>query len=288
MFNGRFRRGICFGLRSITRHLPSLYGFNAYLRWQRRWTPVDEEYCVTDVDDTITMYLRPSEFVDFALFFEAHLYERSEQQVLWSQLKPGSTFIDVGAHIGFYTLLAAKRVGPEGRVFSFEPDPETHARLARNVKANPELASRIHLFEFAASDSGGVAQLYRTAIGNMGGNTLAGTEGAPAMPVETTTLDHVFSREALDPRRAVVKIDVEGHEIKALRGFHGTLSGKNKPILVVEAADQHLRRAGASSEQLIKELESHGYRLFEIRRRGPCPLDSTRPPSFANLLALPL
>lgn len=283
----RIRRRVCCGLRFVTRRLPSLYGFNAYLRWQRQWTPADEEYRVTDVDHTITMFLRPYEFVDFALFYEAHLYERPEQLVLWSQLKTGSTFIDVGAHIGFYTLLAAKRVGPEGRVFSFEPDPDTYARLARNVKANPELAPRIRLFEFAASDSVGVARLFRTSLGNMGGNTLAATGDAPAMPVKTTTLDQIFSKEALDPGRAVVKIDVEGHEIRALRGFRETLSGKAKPVLVVEAADQHLRRAGASSEQLVQELEALDYRLFEIQRRGPRPLNTTRLPAYANLLALP-
>lgn len=287
MIDRRFRRELCFALRSITRRLPTLYGFNAYLRWQRRWTPVDEEYCVTDVDETITMYLRPSEFVDFALFYEAHRYEQSERQVLWSHLKQGATFIDVGAHIGFYTLLAAKRVGRQGRVFAFEPDPVTYARLIRNVKANPELASRIHLFERAASDSEGVAQLYRSTAWNMGGNTLAEAEGAPATSVETTTLDHIFLQEAFDPRCTVVKIDVEGHEIKVLRGFHKTLSRKDKPILVVEAADQHLRRAGASSEHLVKELKSLGYQLFEIRHPQPRPLDDTRLPSFANLLALP-
>lgn len=288
MPKGRFRRGVCRGLRSITRRLPSLYGFNVYLRWQRRWTPADEEYRVTDVDRTITMFLRPYEFVDFALFYGAHLYERPEQRVLWRQLTAGSTFIDVGAHIGFYTLLAAKRVGPEGRVFAFEPDPDTYARLVRNVEANPELALRIHLFPFAASDSEGVAPLYRMAPGNMGANTLAATGDAPAMPVETTTLDRIFSKEALDAGRVVVKMDVEGHEISALRGFRKTLSGKGKPILVVEAADAHLRRAGASSEQLVQELESFGYRLFEIHRGGPRPLDFARLPSSANLLALPL
>lgn len=287
MGTGRFRRGLCRALRVITRRLPTLYGFNAYLRWQRRWTPADDEYRVTDVDRTITMFLRPYEFVDFALFYEAHRYERPEQRVLWNQLTAGSIFVDVGAHIGFYTLLAAKRVGPEGRVVSFEPDPDTHARLVRNVDANPDLSPKIRLFEFAVSDSAGPAHIYRGTLGNMGGNTLAPTEGVSAMPIETTTLDQVFSDEALDPARAVVKIDVEGHEIEALHGFRRTLSGPAKPVLVVEVADALQRRAGASSEQLVRELESFGYRLFEIGRRGLAPLDRARIPAFTNVLALP-
>ena len=287
MPTGGFRRGVCRTLRAITRRLPTLHGFNVYLGWQRRWTPPDDEYRVTDVDGTITMFLRPCEFVDFALFYEAHRYERAEQRVLWSQITPGSTFVDVGAHIGFYTLLAAKRVGRQGRVVSFEPDPDTHARLARNVEANPDLARRIRLLEFAVSDSAGSAQLYRGTRGNMGGNSLAATDGASAASIQTTTLDHVFSNEALDPGRAVVKIDVEGHEMNALRGFRQTLSGPRKPILVIEASDELQRRAGASSEQLVQELESYGYRLFEIRRRGLSPLNRAELPAFANLLALP-
>lgn len=285
--NARFRRAVCHGLRSLTRRLPSLYGFNRYLGWQRRWTPPDEEYRVADVDRTITMFLRPYEFVDFALFYGSHLYERLEQQVLWNQLKPGWTFVDVGSHIGFYALLAAKRVGPDGRVLSFEPDPDTHARLVRNVNANPELARRIRAFEFAASDSARVARLYRTPDGNMGGNSLGASEGSAALPVTTTTLDQVFFDAGVDPGRAVVKIDVEGHELRVLDGFRRTLSGKRRPILVVEAADALLHRTGGSSEQLAGQLESHGYRLFEIARRGPRPLDRARFPAFANLLALP-
>jgi FkbM family methyltransferase len=282
-----FRQRVCRSLRGVTRRFPSLYGFNAYLRWQRRWTPANDEYCVTDVDRTITMFLRPCEFVDFALFYQAHLYERSEQRVLWSQLKAGFTFVDVGAHVGFYTLMAAKRVGPEGRVFSFEPDPDTCRRLVRNVRANAGLAPKIRVFESAVSDREGVAQIYRTTPGNMGANTLTPGGGAPAMPVVTTTLDRMFADESIDPGRALVKIDAEGGELIALRGFQGTLSGKAKPVLVVEAGDKHLRRAGASSEQLVLELESFGYRLFEIHRGGLRPLNSAELPAFVNLLALP-
>jgi hypothetical protein len=122
----------------------------------------------------------------------------------------------------------------------------------------------------------------------MGRNTLdAPAGGAPSVPVKTTTLDEVISKEPVDSGRMVVKIDAEGNEIKVLRGFRKTLSGTGKPFMVVEAYDPDQRRAGASNEQLVQELESLDYRLFEIEGRGLRPLDHARLPEFANLVALP-
>jgi len=280
------RQGTCRAIRGITRRLPTLYGFNTYLRWQRRLPP-DDEYCVTDIDDTITMFLRPNEFVDFALFYQPHLYERSERRALWRQLEAGSTFVDVGAHIGFYTLLAAKRVGPEGRVIALEPDPDTSQRLVRNVTANPDLASRIRVIAAAASSRAGSAVLHRVSPGNMGANTLSADGEGPATTVVTTTLDRVFAEQGIDPGRAVVKIDAEGHERDVLRGFHATLAGSAKPALLVELADVHLRRSGSSSVELATELAALGYRLLEIQPRRLRPLNPAAPPPFVNVLALP-
>ena len=88
------------------------------------------------VVDGLTMYLNPRDRVITPSMLAYGTWEPVETSLLLDNLRPGDTVIDVGANVGYYTLLAARKVGPRGKVVAFEPDPESFSFLKRNVKAN--------------------------------------------------------------------------------------------------------------------------------------------------------
>ena len=163
------------------------------------------------------------------------------QRALAGLLAPGDVCFDVGANVGFYTLLAARIVGPEGRVVAFEPHPENVAALERNVQANG--LSNVVVVPKAVSAASGEARLAG------GDRATAHLDADRGRPVETVSLDEfVAAWPALAP--AVVKIDVEGHELEVLEGARRTLEA-GRPALVCE---QH-GRAGA----VVAALTPLGY-----------------------------
>src|SRR5262249_15912979 len=118
-------------------------------------------------------------------------YEPFETELLLGHLNPGDVVLDLGANLGYYTLLFARRVGPTGKVFAFEPDPDNFALLEENVARNGY--DNMVLARKAASDKSGTAQLYRSAD-NQGDQRLYDTDGKrPCIEVESITLDEFFA-----------------------------------------------------------------------------------------------
>lgn len=159
---------------------------------------------------------------------------------------PGTTVADVGAHIGYDTLLMARRVGPAGSVLSFEPDPQNRARLQRNVAIN-ELAN-VRIFAEAISDR--VGQVAFAAEGTTTSRVVDGGEAASG-EVAATTLDAL----KVEPR--FVKIDVEGHEAAVLRGAAWLLQ-EVRPMLLIEV------HSPASLRDCAGLLRDGGYALDPI------------------------
>ncbi|MEO1065184.1 MAG: FkbM family methyltransferase [Actinomycetota bacterium] len=192
--------------------------------------------------------------------------ERPVQEALEQLLEPGSTCYDVGANIGYFTLLASRLVGPAGRVVAFEPAPENLAVLAGNVERNG--ADNVLLSSRAVSRSTGADRLQLASFS--GGHSLveaAGGNTGVAPLVETVALDD-FVDTAGVPRPDLVKIDVEGAELLVLEGMTRLL-GEGGPIVLVEAdgADEaeHDRRLAPISELLT----DRGYRLERLEDSYP-------------------
>jgi FkbM family methyltransferase len=172
-------------------------------------------------------------------------------------LKPGMTFVDVGANVGVVTLHAAVRVAPNGKVISFEPTPRTFEILKDNVQVNGFLESgMIDLRCAAVSDVVGEANLSVYAA-NSGHNTLFGVESDSRITVPTTTLDSALAHNSID----IVKIDVEGAEPLVLRGMRNTVDANRHIIILIEFAPAHLRRAGVEPSVFLEELRSSGFAI---------------------------
>lgn len=191
-------------------------------------------------------------------------FEANERKFLNRFLRPGDVFVDVGANIGLFTLIAAKRVGPEGKVFAFEPTAKTFGRLVDNVRLN--LLSNVECLKLALSDSSGHLQL--SALGNgydawNSLSTVALPEVLETELVEVIDWDQfVVSRDLGGGSVTMMKIDVEGWESRVLEGGKGFFAGSDAPVLQVEFTDAAAEAAGSSCHALYERLRSYGYEMF--------------------------
>lgn len=142
-------------------------------------------------------------------------------------VRAGDTVIDVGAHFGIYTLLAAELVGPSGRVVAFEPDPVSRAQLERNVRG--ACAGTVEVRPEAVADQPGRARLRATALGTGDSTVAAGGDG---IDVQAVTLAGFCAERGLAPD--VLKVDVEGGEAAVLAGAsQALLAGLRAAIVEV-------------------------------------------------------
>lgn len=211
--------------------------------------------------------------------YESHLVEIVEKH-----LQDGVDFIDVGANIGLFSILAAKRSG-DGRVLAVEPTANACRYLRENVDKN-RVGSRVHIFEGCIMDYSGTVTIH--AIHGMEEYSSTGPIDHPAATgrdtqaysVPCTTLDELIADHDVMP--GLIKIDAEGAEMKIFEGAHNTLTDL-RPVIVCELSDALLENRGGSATKVIEFLEDHGYRVLETE----APYRQARVHRFGEILALP-
>lgn len=217
------------------------------------------------------------------------LYEPNEFLWLDRFLARGMTVIDAGANQGLYTIFAARRVGPEGRVISLEPSRREFDRLTELVRFNR--LRNVRCRRLALSRAPGRGQLRVAAEWNAGHNTLGEfgyetTELVRLEEVDVRALDAIVADEGLQ-RVDLIKLDIEGAEYDALRGAEATIR-RFRPAILVELADRTLQHQGASSAQIWTFLEALSYRLyaFDADSRALVPAHQRDYYDSENLVAL--
>lgn len=186
-------------------------------------------------------------------------YEPYVTAVLQEQIKPGMVVIDVGANIGYYTLLAARLVGPTGMVVAFEPGPANTELIHRNLVLNQ--FTNVRILPVAVSD---VPDMVGFGMDDSNGSITSGAQAqfqVPAVP-----LDQALARE---PRIDLIKIDIEGAEGRALRGMARILT-QHRPLVCCEFSPGRLPRiSGVQPEEYLDSWRTHGYVLSVIPTTGP-------------------
>jgi len=200
-------------------------------------------------------------------------YEIGTQQALSHLLKPGDVVFDIGANCGFVTIIAAKLVGPSGKVIAFEPFPEAAVQVERNVTANN--FQNVEIQRVALGSEDGDAQFYTSCESGWGrlqsaGGTLA--EALSEISVAEKRLDSIASQL---PRPNLIKVDIEGGEVGMLRGAMQTISDA-QPILLIE-----LHGTNDPVAQILNELK-YSYRVL-----GSGSSDLSSAPWYAYVLAGP-
>jgi FkbM family methyltransferase len=185
-------------------------------------------------------------------------------------LRPGDRFVDVGANIGMITLLAARLVGPQGIVDAIEPHPDCCDRIQAQCRMNS--IQNVRLERVALSDLCGAMTL-NVVTEHTGMSTLANVAGADAelvsrrFDVSAVRGDDVLGKNA--HHVALVKLDVEGFETRAIRGLERTLTN-TRAMVVTEVLPEWLERAGSSTHELFALMRGLGYQSFELTTRRRC------------------
>jgi FkbM family methyltransferase len=193
-------------------------------------------------------------------------WEPRLQQLIVDRLPPGGTFFDVGANVGLASLSVAARLHRSGvRVHAFEPSPANVALFGEQLARNPQLVRSVRLNAVAVGATPGELAL---RLGAESGHHHLVTDGArgDAQVAVVTLAD--YAREHGIDTIDVLKMDIEGWELQALRGADELLREHRIRALVCEVEQTHLERAGTSAEALIGHLLSRGYVPVPLERFG--------------------
>ncbi|HEY7119583.1 MAG TPA: FkbM family methyltransferase [Tepidisphaeraceae bacterium] len=273
-FLGRIALG---SLRAYSRVAPTQRGGYRLARLARRFVPRRQWSGQFASPGDVRLDLDLATYPDCCM--AVGLYELDTLRLIRRLLRPGQHLVDCGANIGYFTLAAARRVGPTGRVDAFEPDPVNRARLEKHLADNGS-PSRVRVHAVALSDAPGEATLYHpTDDGrNHGEASLFAPAGVAtaAYTVRTARMD-----EALERSPDLVKMDIEGAELAALRGMTRLLESDRPPMLIIEHNPESAAAAGHRSGDLLRQLRACradyqgywiGWRLKELR--GPEDIDA--------------
>ena len=197
------------------------------------------------------------------IYYWLGLHELDTQRLFTKLVKPGFVIYDIGAYIGFFSLLAGRLSGPNGRVYAFEPLPDNIERIKLHISLNGmedvvfcipkavfDKTNNVPYYDFGRNDWGRIDE------------AISSTEKYPLVPraiVETISLDEFVFRKG-NPAPNLIKIDVEGREGKVLAGARQLLK-KFKPIIICEV---HFPEA---AKQVYEELSCLGYEFKDMREK---------------------
>jgi len=188
-------------------------------------------------------------------------YENTETELFEKCIKKGDVVIDLGANIGYYTLIAAKLVGENGNVYAFEPDPTNFSFLKRSVEINNY--KNVICEQKAVSNKKEMVKLFLTSPNRFqtGTYTIIG-EGNNYVEVETVKLDDYF--EDKNFKVDLIKMDIEGAEGLAIKGMQKILSKNNEIKILSEIIPKQLERSGINAEDYLNMLTNSGFKIYEI------------------------
>jgi FkbM family methyltransferase len=221
--------------------------FNGWGLWSTTQSVWDQTMCSATFDRALYLFLH-----------RLGLMGSGERKALTRLVGPGMTVIDVGANLGLYSVFMARRAGPGGRVISFEPDPDLFALLVRNGAANG--LTNLQPLSVALGAAPDRLVLNRLTL-NSGDNHLGATGDVVfrrPVEVEVASLDRLFP----DVSPHLIKVDVQGWELKVLKGMEAVLKRVESVELLLEICPGLLRRAGDDPLEVYDFLAGLGFGFY--------------------------
>jgi FkbM family methyltransferase len=255
------------------------------LQWQRMMRAPGSSLRI-EVGSGVFLELPKNSFIAKVLVKDN--FEQAERNLMLRLLKPGDVFVDVGANVGLFTVLAGKRVGPSGRVIAVEPSPKTAHLLRKQVEINR--LDNVTIFECGLSNVASQLILSEATDGNDAFNSFAKTCDPNLfnqVQVEVRTFDSLIREIGSDVNPRLIKIDTEGWEPHVLAGAQRLLSQRDSPDLIIEFCESALNTAGSSCTELFDQLKALGYTLNLIHQKTGKLIPVSTPESwvYANLYA---
>jgi FkbM family methyltransferase len=194
-------------------------------------------------------------------------YEHGVVGLMRSLLRPGDTFVDVGANVGYLSCVGAQAVGPQGRVLSFEPIPRYHERLRKCIEMNP--GYQWDAFQHAVGERDHEPEMAMSR-GNIGWNTIVPgqiplDQVRESFPVRVRALDSCLHEAGVE-RVRLLKVDTEGYEGSVFAGFRDYLSGGSVDHIIAEINKPAWEQIGSDFERAMADLADWGYDARDTRR----------------------
>jgi len=211
------------------------------------------------------MYANTFDRILVSYLWKFSILESFETKLMEKIIKRDMVVFDIGANLGYYTLIFAGLTGEGGKVYSFEPEPENYKLLLKNIMANRY--NNVIPIQKAVSDKEGKIKFFISEEDKGNHSIYNFGNGGKATKVETTTLDK-FTRGKIKPN--VIKLDVEGAEFLAVQGMDNLIRNNKDITMICEFWPYALRKCDTSPKEFIKKLENYGFEIKfinEIKRR---------------------
>jgi FkbM family methyltransferase len=203
-----------------------------------------------------TMYLDPEDNLELSL---KGVHEPLTTRIFQKEINPGDTVLDIGAHIGYYTLISAKIVREHGRVFSFEANPSNYAILKKNIEVNGY--HNVIAIQKAISNFQGNTKLFFEKSSNTRWSSIYNIHGeGKFIEVDVSTIDEIL--KDYTGRVDFIKLDIEGAEMAALRGMNNILKNNRKIKIVIEFRPSILLRVGIVPREFLDFFTTKGFKIY--------------------------
>lgn len=238
----------------------SLYPINLLLNHLKSDVSVVHNHKMfLDVNDTLGLSLNGS-------------YEEFETELVKKEVQRGDVVLDIGANIGYYTLIFAKLVGEKGKVYAFEPDPTNFKLLKKNVLINGY--KNVIFVQKAVSQKNGIVKLY-LCDDNKGDHRIYDSgDDRDFLEIESISLDNYFCGK--NRKINFIKMDIQGAEGLALQGMTDILKRNDELKIISEFWPIGLKRAGTTPFSFLKLLLDHGFKLNELNEKNKMIIQITR------------
>jgi FkbM family methyltransferase len=214
-------------------------------------------------------------------------FENAEWRCVERFLEPGMTVLDIGAHHGFYSLLASVKVGGTGRVVAFEPSPREREKLQRNLALNGY--TNVQVEDCALAEAAGQQELIMVGGTNTGCNSLRRPnvkEPTSSVAVRVETLDRYLAQHPLPPVD-FIKLDAEGAELAILKSARTVLGSRPRPVIQCELEEVRTRPWGYHPRAVVELLDTMGYHWFQPQARGVLKPVVAKTEVDGNFFAIP-
>ncbi|MCM8796405.1 MAG: FkbM family methyltransferase [Candidatus Omnitrophica bacterium] len=208
------------------------------------------------------MYVDTGDRVISTLLLRDGFYESHTTDLFKRLVKPDMTIIDIGANIGYYTLMAAQLAGNKGKVYAFEPEPHNYDLLTKNIAINGY--TNVIPIKTAVSNKSGTAQLFldRVDFGRHSFSQETNIRRGRVIEVETVTLDEFFEQTVRNLSAHIIKIDAEGAEGMIIEGAEKML--RNKLKIIMEFFPRGIRNTGIDPLRLLHRMQDIGFRINTV------------------------
>ncbi|MFG2483400.1 FkbM family methyltransferase [Streptomyces virginiae] len=269
-------------LRAYVRHAPPALAHAPLIRYLDQALARGPRTTIARTRDGDLTAVTTSDLIQRFLYLHG-VWEPHLTAWIRGRLAPGDTFIDVGAHTGYYTLLASRLVGAAGSVVAIEASPAFHAILEEALRRNA--CHNVRTANVAAADTTRTLTLYLQDEANLGNTSAVQPRTShSSFQVDARPLPEILHPEELATAR-LIKIDVEGAEASLMKGLAPTLGHLRADAeLVIEVTPRSLSKQGQSVHDVLDPLRAHGFHTYRIAN----DYDPTSYPSAVRRPAAPV